>query len=930
MAEEQVIKQLLQELIASRRTPEEVCVDQPDLLPELRRRWQRVRATIEQLETLFPSSDSTRASGPKSVELTTNRPQIPGYEVQDVLGFGGMGVVYQAQHLALNRPVALKMVLAGAYATAPDRQRLLREAQAVATLHHPNIVTVFDVGECDGKPFFTMELVEGRNLAQRLAGTPQSARDAATLVATLADAVYSAHQAGLIHRDLKPANVLVTLDGTPKITDFGLARHVEGEGALTFTGALVGTPSYMAPEQARGHADALGPGVDIYSLGALLYEMLTGRPPFRAESALETQRQVIEEEPVSPSRLSSKIPRDLETICLKCLNKEPHRRYATAAALAEDLSRFLRGEPIHARPIGWIERVGKWVRRHTAATISAAASAILAATGLAMLVWIFGSRAELRRAVNQDLAESVRYQRASDWQAARDALERARGRLGEASFPDLRGRVADVQHDLELVTKLGDIRLKRAMVAGTVLDFKGADRDYREAFVTSGLDFQQMAPDVVAERIANSPIRAPLVAALDDWSMCNSQPDPRRRILEVARLADPDPQWRDRVRDDSIWTDAAALTRLAESANLSQQSVSVLVMLSARLSVAGGDARSFGRRIQREFPGDFWANYRLASELDKRHDPEAITYYMAALAIRPDTLAIYLILSPLCAFHGRDSEAIEYGQRAVRLEPHAVIAHISLAGIYLRRDDHVAEVIAECQAALEIDPNYPLAHTILGGAYLKEGRFAEACSAFERCAELTPPDSANHASAVSHAAACKRLMNIEGLVPAVLAGIEQPNQVDRCELASICFVKRRYADALRLYREAIAANPESIENPAAEVRLSAACAAVRAASDTSAATEHVFDGQERANLISDALAWLEAELAVWSAISLETNEGGRIALMQQLNRWKNRTDLAPIRDPDLLRELLPEQQVKCRALWREVNRLLQEAIAVGQ
>jgi serine/threonine-protein kinase len=266
----------------------------------------------------------------------TNLPRIRGHEVQQVLGHGGMGVVYKAWHLRLNRPVALKMLLAGPYARPEELERFLREAEAVAGLRHPNIVQVYEVGDVDGQSYFTLELVEGGSLAQQIQGAPQPVRKAAALVATLADAVHAAHQSGIVHRDLKPANILLTADGTPKVTDFGLALRLEGEGALTLSGVPMGTPSYMSPCQARGDKSALGPATDVYALGAILYELLTGRPPFRAESATATLQQVVADEPVPPSRLNPQVPRPVAACPVQAISVEwaeaaPHKYISRCA-----------------------------------------------------------------------------------------------------------------------------------------------------------------------------------------------------------------------------------------------------------------------------------------------------------------------------------------------------------------------------------------------------------------------------------------------------------------------------------------------------------------------------------------------------------------------------------------------------------------------
>jgi WD40 repeat protein/tRNA A-37 threonylcarbamoyl transferase component Bud32 len=287
------------------------------------------------------------------------------YEILAELGRGGMGVVYKARQKQLNRLVALKMILAGAHAGRDDLTRFRREAEAIAQIQHPNLVQIYEVDEQEGRPFFSLEFLEGGSLDQRIQGKPQPPAEAAQLVEILARAVHAVHQHGIIHRDLKPANVLLTADGIPKIGDFGLAKKL-GQRGQTMAGDIVGTPSYMSPEQAAGKVAEIGPHTDVYALGTILYEMLTGRPPFLAQTSLDTVNQVMVQEPVPPRRLQPRVPRDLDTICLKCLHKEPRHRYATALELADDLRRFQASEPIKARPTGMVRRLVKWSRRHPA------------------------------------------------------------------------------------------------------------------------------------------------------------------------------------------------------------------------------------------------------------------------------------------------------------------------------------------------------------------------------------------------------------------------------------------------------------------------------------------------------------------------------------------------------------------------------------
>jgi WD40 repeat protein len=375
------------------RTPPEgrsVCrEDQPEPRPGL-----RSRAGTGSPELSLPETGPT---------ATGTRRTVAGYEVLGQLGRGGMGVVYRARHVRLDRVVALKMIRAGASASPEELARFRDEAALQARFHHPHIVQIFEVGDTTDGPYFALEYVDGGSLAHKTAGTPQPARAAAGLVETLARAIQYAHQKGLVHRDLKPANILLTCDGTPKVGDFGLAKRLDGDAGWSKTGDVLGTPSYMAPEQTMGNPKEVGPLADVYALGVILYELLTGQPPFKGETTLDTVLLVRGQDPVPPRRLQPKVPADLQTICLKCLRKEPARRYASAEALADDLRAFLDGRPIQARPAGRVERLWRWGRRNPglAVTGSLAALALVAVT----VVSIFFAVRETSHA--QDLAKAL-------------------------------------------------------------------------------------------------------------------------------------------------------------------------------------------------------------------------------------------------------------------------------------------------------------------------------------------------------------------------------------------------------------------------------------------------------------------------------------------------------------------------------------------
>lgn len=357
------------------------------------------------------------------------------YELLEEIARGGMGIVFKARQVNLNRIVALKMILAGQFAGQEDVQRFYTEAEAAANLDQPGIVPIFEIGEHEGQHYFSMGYVEGESLAQKVADGPLPPREAAGLVKKICDAMAYAHERGVIHRDLKPANILIDLNSQPKVTDFGLAKRTEADSGLTGTGQILGTPAYMPPEQASGKAD-VGPLADVYSLGAILYCLVTGRPPFQAASPMDTLLQVLDKEPVAPRVLNESVPKDLETICLKCLSKDASRRYPSAAALGQELNRYLEGEPILARPVGGLERTWRWCNRNPliASLILTTASSLLAGIGVsAYLAVVANARANLavqesgradKNAMNALAQEQLAKQRADEATNAREIAER--------------------------------------------------------------------------------------------------------------------------------------------------------------------------------------------------------------------------------------------------------------------------------------------------------------------------------------------------------------------------------------------------------------------------------------------------------------------------------------------------------------------------
>jgi eukaryotic-like serine/threonine-protein kinase len=573
----------------------------------------------------------------------------PGYAVLEELGRGGMGVVYKANQTKLNRLVALKMIRGGGEINAAQLERFRIEAEALARLRHPNVVQIFEVGEVMGRPYFSLELLEGGSLEDKIDDTPQTPRSSAQLLATLGLAVQAAHEAGVIHRDLKPQNVLFDRDGSPKITDFGLAKRLDVDSGLTMTMQVMGTPSYMAPEQALGLNREIGPAADIYALGAILYTMLTGRPPLKGTDWRETLKMVADVEPVPPSRLQPKVPRDLETICLKCLAKAPHRRYASAGELADDLRRYADGRTILARRTPAWERGVKWTRRHpmtTTLTTLALAASILAVAVFAKLSADAGRRAKAEEnRVAQVSDNAVKELLETDDLLTRGDLEQARlvlTRLETTLEPEPR---LDQLHR-RATDKLKDVNSRLGDAARTV-----ADRARYQRF--GELVDEALLQDTMAVAVAQtgktdtarSSARAALelfgglgkgtsagtLAAADQEKLASDRYT--LHLVLAGAVARPQPG------EDPIRQAREALEILNHASAVRPPSRAYHISRASCLQSAGDDRGASGERAlaERLEPSSAFDQFLLGLERHQAGDlPTALRHFDAALSERPD------------------------------------------------------------------------------------------------------------------------------------------------------------------------------------------------------------------------------------------------------------------------------------------------------
>ncbi|MFI5454652.1 MAG: protein kinase [Isosphaerales bacterium] len=718
-------------------------------------------------------------------------PAIPGYDVLQRLGEGGMGVVYKARHHGLKRLVALKMIRGGSQARADQFLRFRKEAEAVARLRHPNIIQIYDIGEAAGLPFVALELLDGGGLDDHLAGTPQPGNQTAELMVTLARAVHVAHQAGIVHRDLKPTNVLYTSDGVPKITDFGLAKRIDSDDGQTESGQIMGSPSYMAPEQARGHSRNVGPPADVYALGAILYDMLTGRPPFKAETPLETVRQVLDDDPVTPSRLVPRVPRDLETICLKCLHKDPAKRYESAEAMAGDLERYLRGEPILARRTALLERGFKWVCRRP-----------FAATLLALAAFAFLGALELqRRSIEADRRKNDRII-ALQADGTRTIL-RAKDELARNNLTNAEVTLATLKDKIKAEAKLEDLNVAVQLLLDEVKQ-RQAEQRSRESDELRYADFLRLRNEALrhdtqftgldlpsnqdatrrAARAALNLYAAP--GSGDSWTLgplptslsppklaeiaegcynllliaAEAEPTPEqglRRLDEAARLRPPTTAYHLRR--------AACLTRAGNVAKAEQERGEaerlkpttafdhfLIGQEAYKRQDSIGALRHFDRSIQLQ-RDQFWAHCLSALCWMRLDGPvQAKASLNTCLEHEPEFAWLYILrgfASSLIPAPSRQEAQLRFenaeadydrARQLLERTPNDELRYILLVNRGLLRFQHdmLDQAATDLQAAIRLNDRSSQAYAALAEVYRKQGKPDEAVGQFGRAIERRP------------------------------------------------------------------------------------------------------------------------------------------------------------------------------------------------
>jgi serine/threonine-protein kinase len=710
-----------------------------------------------------------------------------------LVGSGGIGRVWLARDDHLGRDVALKELRPEVAESAAHRARFLEEARITGQLEHPGIVPVYElVARADGPAFYVMRFVRGRTLADAVRGYhqrrrtgeagPMELRELLDAFIAVCNAVAYAHSRCVLHRDLKPQNVILGDFGEVSVLDWGLAKLTDGEGegtglppvslprepprAQTQTGKILGTPAYVSPEQAEGRSDRMGIRSDVYGLGAVLYEVLTGEPPVGGRTIEEILQKIAQEQPVRPRQRVAATPLALEAVCLKALAKRAEDRYGSAKELAEEVQRWLADEPVRAYREPWRVRVARWVRRHQAATAAGAAAflvVILLASGA--WLWLEQERVERERQAEWELeqaawlrAEAERApaeQRHSLRADALAATERAGGLLAQGRASELiRQRVSDLveelreeERDRRLLARLQDARLSGSAVnvKDERFDKTAMDREYRRAFGEFDTDLAGLVERASGRSSRGQTFPVELAAALDDWAEVVTDPGERERLHDLARLADPDEE-RGRLRDALAAKDVDALKRLATPEVVASLPPTTAVSLARGLKWRGAskEAEAVLRQTWRQAPSDFWVNQELGELLLALGRPEeSVRFLTAAVALSGESLASRANLGVALLKAARVEEAIAQFRKVLTLKPDFAHAH-SVFGNALLANHRPREAVAEYQRAIALRPDLVVAHFGLSRALDSLGRIDEAIAALRQAIVLGPPYAEIH------------------------------------------------------------------------------------------------------------------------------------------------------------------------------------------
>jgi serine/threonine-protein kinase len=698
-------------------------------------------------------------------------PDAGRYEIVQELGRGGMGVVVLGHDRHMDRDLALKVLPENCRDRSQQVRRLLNEARITGKLQHPGIVPVYDRGELpDRRPYFTMKLVQGRTLSRLLRERPEPCHELPRFLGIfeqVCQAVAYAHSKRIIHRDLKPPNIMVGSFGEVQVMDWGLAK-VLGAGPArggrrraddaiavdglsveeTLPGEIMGTPAYMAPEQARGEVDSLDERCDVFGLGAILCEILTGQAPFTgANSAELLLRARCGDHAETLARLRScGAEEDLARLAEACLAPQPAERPADAGAVAAAMTAYLAGVQERLRQAE-LERAAAQARareerkRRKLTLLLAIALGCLLVVGGGTAFWFQQQRTELRRGTESALVTVAELRDAARWKEALDVLEHAESRLSAAPPADLQQRVAQARADVTLARQLDDIRQKRATIVDVKFDDQAADQDYIAAFRSAGLWDDD--DDAVASRIRQSAIQSFLVAALDDWANVHVDWSRRTWVLRIASRAGSD-DWGARFRDLQVWGDRAALQQLVNEARMSELSPQLLTTVGLLMNSLKLDAVAWWTTAQGLHPNDFWLNYHLGLALRNSGKPaEAVGYYRAALAVRPESVAVHITLGNALKDKGQVDEAIRVYRRALELDRGVALAHDNL-GVALAAKGKLAEAEQAHRRAIELAPGFPPPHHNLAMALDGQGRLDEALVEYRQAIALNPREVKAH------------------------------------------------------------------------------------------------------------------------------------------------------------------------------------------